>query len=403
MRRVAALLLCLATLWHTGSGVNLQKSCTSNPVMDRDQNKDNVVSDGGSFSLQCSFSGAEIDFCLWTHYSPEIVQPSQTDTLEVDCHFAAGQSSGSGQSQGGCPSRIQGQTTTSGCSITVSQATKLDTGSWKMTAVAISPTNNQVSPSTNDFIVNTYNETKLEVFGTGPDQTNNQRNQQSSWQMTYQWSDRNEDWEDDTNRQFDQLDLYCNAAGARPNPTFRWYVGQGRGAEIMGDKEFLKVTDPTNHLGTSVRQYGYNGMIQDYESQLTMKLDTDMLEFLNTQANIDTNPEGGNFQFDLTCEVDTSATNRGGGGGAQTQEVLTIMVTKSYDNGMLPASTIGIIVGCLVAGILVIVAIGLLLVARSRNMWCFDDYNDPNDPRSRPQQAGIQQPSNQPAQRPYRR
>ena len=30
-------------------------------------------------------------------------------------------------------------------------------------------------------------------------------------------------------------------------------------------------------------------------------------------------------------------------------------------------------------------------------MWCFDDYNDPNDPRSRPQQAGIQQPSNQPA------
>ena len=33
------------------------------------------------------------------------------------------------------------------------------------------------------------------------------------------------------------------------------------------------------------------------------------------------------------------------------------MVTKSYDNGMLPASTIGIIVGCIVAGVLVVVAI----------------------------------------------
>ena len=139
--------------------------------------------------------------------------------------------------------------------------------------------------------------------------------------------------------------------------------------------------------------------LQDYESQLSMRVDTDLLNFLNTRANIDTNPEQGNFQFDLTCEVDQSG-NGGGGGpsGGNSQQTITVMVTKAYDNGMMPASTIGIIVGCLVAGILVVVAIGLLLFARSKNMWCFDDYNDVNDPRSRPQQAGVPQQSNQPAQ-----
>ena len=37
-------------------------------------------------------------------------------------------------------------------------------------------------------------------------------------QVTYAWNDRNGDWEDDTQRQFEQLEFYCQAPGARPRP-----------------------------------------------------------------------------------------------------------------------------------------------------------------------------------------
>ena len=121
--------------------------------------------------------------------------------------------------------------------------------------------NNQVTPSTNEFDVYTFNETNVDILGTLPNQ-NNQRTQQSSYQVAYNWNDRNEDWEDDGNRQFDQLEFYCQAPGARPNPQFKWYIGQGRGQEIQGTDDFLKLSDPQNHRGSSIRQYGYRGMIQ---------------------------------------------------------------------------------------------------------------------------------------------
>ena len=74
-------LLCLATWVGMGvMGANLQKTCSSNPAMDQDQNQDNVVSDGGSFSLQCSFSGAEVSLIkgsLSNHgWAMGIVSPS---------------------------------------------------------------------------------------------------------------------------------------------------------------------------------------------------------------------------------------------------------------------------------------------------------------------------------------
>ena len=68
--------------------------------------------------------------------------------------------------------------------------------------------------------------------------------------------------------------------------------------------------------------------MQDYESQLTMKIDQDLLDFLNTRANIDTNPEQGNFQFDLTCEVDTSGNNGNGGQSGNNMQVILKCITK---------------------------------------------------------------------------
>ena len=78
--------------------------------------------------------------------------------------------------------------------------------------------------------------------------------------------------------------------------------------------------------------------MQDYESQLTMKIDQDLLDFLNTRANIDTNPEQGNFQFDLTCEVDTSGNNGNGGQSGNNMQVILKCITK-VDSGLLKSLT----------------------------------------------------------------
>ena len=59
-----------------------------------------------------------------------------------------------------------------------------------------------------------------------------------------------------------------------------------------------------------------------------MKIDQDLLDFLNTRANIDTNPEQGNFQFDLTCEVDTSGNNGNGGQSGNNMQVIKKCLTK---------------------------------------------------------------------------
>ena len=59
-----------------------------------------------------------------------------------------------------------------------------------------------------------------------------------------------------------------------------------------------------------------------------MKIDQDLLDFLNTRANIDTNPEQGNFQFDLTCEVDTSGNNGNGGQSGNNMQVILKCLTK---------------------------------------------------------------------------
>ena len=65
---------------------------------------------------------------------------------------------------------------------------------------------------------------------------------------------------------------------------------------------------------------------------------------------------------------------------------------KSYDNGHLKGSTIGIIVGVIAAVILLIAAIALLVFAKASGRWCFSEddyrYREPADKRNQPRGPG---------------
>ena len=109
--------------------------------------------------------------------------------------------------------------------------------------------------------------------------------------------------------------------------------------------------------------------------------------------NIETNPSNGLISFEVTCEV-----RQGGYGSSYSEQQkysMRVNVQKPYDDGNLTGSTIGIIVG-------VILAIGILVFAKARNMWCFADdenrYNDPANPKSHPGRAGQARGPNQQAQ-----
>jgi len=382
---LTALLLPVLAVGVARAGLTTQ-GCTQTPTSD----DNNVVQDGQSFTLTCQFSGDHVFACRWFHYSPIIDNPNEnSDHYLADCTFATGQNTNPGTAD--CQTRFTGSTSTSSCSITVSNTNNEDTGVWKM--VAYGGNDNQVSTPSKEFEVHTFNHTSIAIV----DQN---RNPVTSIQTSYNWNDREEDWEDGKGG-YENIQLYCQAFGARPSPTFKWYVGNQRGSPISGGDNVFKLTDPTNHKGALTRSYGRNGIIKDMESSIDFAINQELLAYLKTQ-NIETNPEQGNFNFDLTCEVDQPGYNNAGGNSGP--HTVTFQVAKSYDNGALKSSTIGIIVGVVCAVVLLVIAMGLLLFARSRNMWCFDEYSDANDPRSRPQQGGV--PAAKPAQGPrgqYRR
>jgi len=375
---------CLVGVARAGTQIT---GCTQTPKTD----PDNVVQEGQSFSLSCSFSGDHVKSCTWYHYSPTIDNPNEnSDHKLADCTFSDGQNSNPGTSD--CNNRFSGSTSASSCQLTVTNTNNEDSGVWKM--VAFGASDNQASTPNRDFKVFTFNRTQIEI-------KDQDQNPVSTIQTSYNWNDREEDWEEGKGG-YESIQLSCQAFGARPNPVFKWYVGNRMGAPLS-DGNIFAIRN-----GNTIRSYGRDGIIRDTESTINFNVNKDLLDYLETQ-NVITNPEQGNFNFDLTCQVDQSGggggggggnNNHGGGGNYQGPQTVTFQVQKSYDNGGLKSSTIGIIVGVVCAVVLLIIALGLLLFARSRNMWCFDDYEDANNPKSRPQQGGIQTGPRQSAQGP---
>ena len=381
-------------------------SVTCNPdSMDDDRD---AIRDGDDFTITCNFD-KEVDYCSWKHFSP-LEESLDSSQLEQDCSFING--GNNGESSNFCDSRISGSVSGTSCSIQVTSSIPEDTGNWKLSAFhsdtvrirlirliheliqfskTLSQGNDRAESASAEIRILTFNRSYVEL-------QDEDRNRLGTYiETSYNWNDRENDWEEDY-RSFETLEFYCFAAGARPRPTITWYLDKSRRNQLQDDDVF-SISEVSN-----INSYGYDGVIKDYESSLEFQVSTKLLERLE-QSGIDTNPERGDFNFDISCEVDQDSI--GGGGSSMPIETVSVSVEKSYDNGYLKGSMIGLIVAIIIAVIILMVAIGLLIFAKSRNQWCFADdeynYRNPKDPRSRPPgNTGGMRPSGHPSQQVYR-
>ena len=217
----------------------------------------------------------------------------------------------------------------------------------------------------------TYNRSLVEILD-----DNDNRDSTSSIQTSYNWNDKNKDWEDDKGN-FENVELICYAAGGRPQPTFIWQIN---GDDLPNDDIFDNPAADSKPNGDLSRSYGMNSEIQDREVKLTFEVNTDLLSVLNSRYGVETNPDATSFDFDIDCIVEQNKQETA-------KETVRIVVQKSYDDGHLEGKMIGMIVGIVVAVIVLVAAIALLIFAKSSAIWCFADderqYKDPQTSRPR--------------------
>ena len=238
---------------------------------------------------------------------------------------------------------------------------------------------NSLSKQKVSLDVYTYNQSLVQIF----DDSENERDSTTSVRTSYNWNDKQEDWEDDQSN-WETVELICYAAGGRPLPKFTWQIN---GDDLPDDDLFQNDAASRDGDGQVYQSYGYKGVVQDMQAKLSFQVDTSLLERLNDRYNVETNPENGDFDFDIDCVVEQD--------GIETaKETVRIDVQKSHDDGHLKGSMIGIIVGVIIAVIILVAAIALLIFAKSSAIWCFkdDDRTYKDVQTSRPRGPGPQQP-----------
>ena len=129
----------------------------------------------------------------------------------------------------------------------------------------------------------------------------------------------------------------------------------------------------------------YGGYIRNLESTIDFGIDERLMEILD-EYGIDTNPKDGIVRFELNCQIEqvletcklcmialTFAHTQGTNFFVQ-RESVRLNIEKTYDNGALPADTIGIIVGCIFAVLLLIVAVAVLVSQKMHVLPGMCDY-----------------------------
>ncbi len=99
------------------------------------------------------------------------------------------------------------------------------------------------------------------------------------------------------------------------------------------------------------------GYICNRQSSITFGVDDRLMEVLDG-FGVDTNPEDETVRFELACDIEQYGTSF-----VQTVRV-DVNVEKSYDNGALPASTIGIICAVVIAVVILLIVVCCLLMAK---------------------------------------
>ena len=113
------------------------------------------------------------------------------------------------------------------------------------------------------------------------------------------------------------------------------------------------------------------------------------MNYLADSHGIDTNPESGEFSFDLECNVE-----QGTNGEYNSERVYTrVNVKRIYNSNKMKGTTIGMIVGIVLAVLIAIVVVLVLVFAKATERWCFADddyqYRDPQEKRRPHSQAQV--------------
>ena len=151
------------------------------------------------------------------------------------------------------------------------------------------------------------------------DDTEGNREHKTSVNTSYNWNDNENNWEDGKSG-WEHVELICYAEGGRPLPRFTWKINNDN---LPDDNIFDNPSASNNGEGNVYRSYGYDSVIQDMQSTLKFQVDDKLLARLSDKHHINTNPESGEFNFDIDCVV---AQN-----GIQTfREGMGINVQKTY-------------------------------------------------------------------------
>lgn len=186
-----------------------------------------------------------------------------------------------------------------------------------------------------------------------------------TYEVDYNFNDRQNDWEEGKSN-WETVTLMCVAYGGRPEPTFKWYIDNNDNNDLSSESHFR--ISPNLHSVDDKDEY-----IRNLESKIEFQVDEKLMEILE-QNNVETNNEDGRVSFRLTCEIEQGTNSFVDSG------YINIDINKSYDNGILPASTIGMIVGIVLGVLVLVIVAALVLFAKASNTLCFSDGRGRHEP-----------------------
>ncbi|TRY70922.1 hypothetical protein TCAL_16383, partial [Tigriopus californicus] len=327
----------------------------TNCAMTPQNDEDNPVPERETVSLDCSFEST-VESCLWVHDEPLNVGTHTGGTHDIKC------SAGSGENGQNCQalSRVQYTFQDNRCGIRISGTEPEDTGKWKLSAIGLSSSGSGVQTATRDFELFTFNQSTLVMT----DEDDNDL-MGGTFETDYNCNERENDWEEGKSN-WETVTFRCLAYGGRPEPTFKWYIDNNDNNELSSESHF--------RINTNLESVDDKDQyIRNLESEIEFQVDDKLMEILE-QNNVEINSEDERVSFRLTCEIEQGTSSFVDSG------YINLDINKSYDNGILPASTIGMIVGIVLAVLLLVIVAALVLFAKASGTLCFSDGRGRHEP-----------------------
>jgi len=342
------------------------QSCTVSPP--NIQYRDTPARTNEMVEISCSVDSV-FDFCQFSHINPlDVGQTSyQSNDAGIHCNIAGGDQSSKTCAQ---DSRItlMAQSGTN-CGVRINSPSPEDTGMWKVTVGEIGSSN--VQSNYKNVEIFTYNQSEVYL-----QEKRTEEDVSGTFEAWYNWDSNREDWRSGESG-YQTIEWSCLAKYGSPAPTFVWTINGDDRNELHNENLF-------NIRDNSDITYDQGGYIKDMVSEMRFDVNDEFMDYLYNTHGIDPNPENGEINFDLECNVE-----QGASGEYNSESIRTrFNVKRVYFRDSMRAGTIGMIVGLVLAGLILIIVVMLLVFAKATERWCFADgeygYQDPRDQKRRP-------------------